>query len=115
MKQDILLCDLDAYIASVEQRDNPELKGKPVIVGGDPDSRGVVSTCSYEARRFGIRSAISMKEALRLCSKAVILPVNMPRYKEVSDQVMDIFYRFTPDIEQVLLTRRTCCKSRHGP
>ena len=101
MKQDILLCDLDAFFASVEQRDNPELKGKPVIVGGDPDSRGVVSTCSYEARRFGIRSAISMKEALRLCPEAVILPVNMPRYKEVSDQVMDIFYRFTPDIEQV--------------
>lgn len=98
---DILLCDLDAFFASVEQRDTPELKGKPVIVGGDPDSRGVVSTCSYEARRYGVSSAMPMKKALKLCPEAVILPVNMPRYKEVSDQVMDIFEKFTPDIEQV--------------
>lgn len=101
MKYDILLCDLDAFFASVEQRDNPELKGKPVIVGGDPDSRGVVSTCSYEARQYGVSSAMPMKKALKLCPGAVILSVNMPRYKEVSEQVMEIFERFTPDIEPV--------------
>ncbi len=101
MEQEILLCDLDAFFASVEQLDNPGLKGRPVVVGGDPDSRGVISTCSYEARQFGVRSAMPMKKALRLCPEAVVLPVNMPRYKEVSDQVMDIFDRFTPDIEQV--------------
>ena len=101
MKHDILLCDLDAFFASVEQRDNPAFKGRPVIVGGDPDSHGVVSTCSYEARRYGVKSAMPMKKALKLCPEAVILPVNMPRYNEVSDQVMDIFERFTPDIEQV--------------
>ena len=101
MKLEILLCDLDAFFASVEQWDNPELKGRPVVVGGDPGSRGVVSTCSYEARQYGVRSAMPMKKALKLCPAAVILPVNMPRYKEVSGQVMEIFDRFTPDIEQV--------------
>ncbi|MGI6328108.1 MAG: DNA polymerase IV [Dethiobacteria bacterium] len=101
MKQEILLCDLDAFFASVEQLDNPELKGKPVVVGGDPDSRGVVSTCSYEARQYGVRSAMPMKKALGLCPEAIVLPVNMTRYKEVSEQVIEIFDRFTPDIEQV--------------
>jgi DNA polymerase-4 len=103
MKHDILLCDLDAFFASVEQRDNPVFKGKPVIVGGDPDSRGVVSTCSYEARRYGVKSAMPMKKALEICPEAITLPVNMPRYKEVSDQVMEILERFTPDIEQVAI------------
>ncbi len=101
MKYDILLCDLDAFFASVEQLDNPELRGKPVIVGGDPDSRGVVSTCSYEARRYGVSSAMPMKKALKLCPQAIILPANIPRYKEMSEQVMDVFEKFTPGIEQV--------------
>lgn len=101
MNCDILLCDLDAFFVSVEQRDKPALKGKPVIVGGDPDSRGVVSTCSYEARLYGVKSAMPMRKALELCPEAVTLPVDMPRYKEVSEQVMEIFERFTPDIEQV--------------
>lgn len=101
MKQEILLCDLDAFFASVEQRDNPALQGKPVIVGGSPEFRGVVSACSYAARPYGVRSAMPMKRALTLCPAAVVLPVNMPRYKEASKQVMEIFNRFTPDIEQV--------------
>ena len=101
INNDILLCDLDAFFASVEQLDNPELKGRPVVVGGDPDSRGVVSTCSYEARQYGVRSAMPMKKALGLCPGAIVLPVNMTRYKEVSEQVIEIFGRFTPDIEQV--------------
>lgn len=98
---DILLCDLDAFFASVEQLDHPELRGKPVIVGGDPAGRGVASTCSYEARKFGIRSAMPMKKALKLCPQAVVVRGNMARYAEVSRQVRTIFERFTPDIEIV--------------
>jgi len=98
---DILLCDLDAFFASVEQLDHPDLRGKPVIVGGDPAGRGVASTCSYEARKFGVRSAMSMKKALELCPQAVVVRGNMTRYVEVSRQVRTIFERFTPDIEVV--------------
>ena len=98
---DILLCDLDAFFASVEQLDHPELQGKPVIVGGSPESRGVVSTCSYEARQYGVHSAMPMKKALTLCPQAVVLRGNMSRYKAVSQQVRQIFERFTPAIEFV--------------
>ncbi len=98
---DILLCDLDAFFASVEQLDNPDLKGKPVLVGGSPEGRGVVSTCSYEARVYGIRSAMPMKKAISLCPQAIIIRGRMSRYKEVSLQVRNIFERFTPDIEFV--------------
>lgn len=100
-QQHILLCDLDAFFAAVEQRDNPELRGKPVIVGGDPQARGVVSTCSYEAREYGVRSAMPMRRALKLCPAAIVLPVNMYKYKTVSRQVLEIYERFTPDIEPV--------------
>ena len=96
---DILLCDLDAFFASVEQLDRPDLRGKALIVGGDPKGRGVVSTCSYEARKYGVRSAMPMKKALELCPHAVILRGNMPRYREMSAKVRNIFERFTPDIE----------------
>ncbi len=99
--KDILLCDLDAFFASVEQLDVPALKGKPVLVGGSPEGRGVVSTCSYEARKFGVRSAMPMKKALSLCPEAVVVRGRMSRYKEVSKQVREIFERFTPDIEVV--------------
>ena len=90
---------MDAFYASVEQRDRPELKGKPVIVGGDPQSRGVVAACSYEARKFGVHSAQPMATAIRLCPDGIFLPVRMSRYKEVSEQVFEIFYRFTPLVE----------------
>ncbi len=100
-EHDILLCDLDAFFASVEQLDHPELRGKPVIVGGDPTGRGVASTCSYEARRFGVRSAMPMKKALALCPQAVVVRGNMARYSEVSGQVREIFGRYTPNIEVV--------------
>lgn len=98
---DILLCDLDAFFASVEQLDHPELKGKPVIVGGDPAGRGVASTCSYEARKFGVRSAMPMKKAIELCPDAVVVRGNMARYGEVAGQVREIFGRYTPDLEVV--------------
>lgn len=99
--RDILLCDLDAFFAAVEQLDNPELRGKPVIVGGSPEGRGVVSTCSYEARKFGVRSAMPMIKAVRLCPEAIVLRGRMFRYKELSLAVKKIFERYTPDIEPV--------------
>lgn len=95
----ILHCDLDAFFASVEQLDNPELRGKPVVVGGSRHSRGVVSTCSYEAREFGIHSAMPVSQAYRLCPQAIFLPVNMPRYQEMSRQVFTILSRFSPLME----------------
>ncbi len=97
----ILHCDLDAFFASVEQLDNPSLQGKPVVVGGNIDSRGVVSTCSYEARRFGIRSAMPAAQACRLCPQAVFLPVNMSRYQEISKRVFSILSRYSPIMEVV--------------
>lgn len=94
--------DLDAFFASVELLDDPSLKGKPVIVGAAPGSRrGVVSTCSYEARAFGVRSAMPSREAARLCPQGVFLPCDMARYAAVSRQVMAIFERFTPLVEPV--------------
>ena len=89
---------MDAFYAAVEVLDNPSLKGKPVIVDGSR-KRGVVSSASYEARKFGVHSAQPMATATRLCPKGVFLPVRMPRYDEVSDQVFEIFYRFTPLVE----------------
>ncbi len=99
----IIHIDMDAFYASVEQRDNPELKGKPVIIGGSVESRGVVSTASYEARKYGVHSAMPMAEAHRLCPNGVYLPVDMQKYRLVSHQIMDIFHRFTPEVEAISL------------
>ena len=90
----ILHCDLDAFYASVEQRDHPEYRGKPVIVGGDgPNERGVVMAASYEARAFGVRSAMPLAIAGRLCPDGIYVPGNFDRYVEASDAVMAIFAR----------------------
>ncbi len=98
----ILHVDLDAFFAAVEQRDRPELRGKPVIVGGsDPTSRGVVSAASYEARRFGVHSAMPLRTAYRLCPQGVFLPVDGRRYQAASRDVMAIFRRFTPLVQQI--------------
>ena len=83
--------DIDAFYASVEQQDNPSLKGKPVIVGALPGHRGVVSACSYEARRFGVHSAMPISQAIRRCPHAVFLPVRMGRYLEVSKEIMEVW------------------------
>jgi DNA polymerase-4 len=97
----ILHVDMDAFYASVEQRDRPELRGKPVIVGAAPDKRGVVAACSYEARRFGVRSAMPSRDAGRLCPQAVFVSPDMPRYEEASRKVFAVFERFTPFVEGI--------------
>lgn len=93
--------DMDAFFASIEIVRNPSLKGKPVIVGGRPDSRGVVSTCSYEARKYGIRSAMSLKEAYKKCPNGIFLDGNYSLYSECSDQIMEIFRDLTPILQIV--------------
>jgi DNA polymerase IV len=94
----ILHLDMDAFFPSVEILDDPSLRGKPVIVGGSRE-RGVVSSASYEARKFGVHSALPMAAALRLCPHGVFLPVRMSRYQEVSRQIFEIFGRFSPQVE----------------
>ncbi|HEX6211342.1 MAG TPA: DNA polymerase IV [Methylomirabilota bacterium] len=93
--------DMDAFYASVEQRDRPELRGRPVIVGADPRGRGVVSACSYEARVFGVRSAMPISRAYRLCPRGVYLPVDMDKYARVSGEIMTILGDFSPLVEPV--------------
>ena len=98
----ILHVDLDAFFAAVEQRDRPELRGKPVIVGGGgPNDRGVVSAASYEARAFGVHSAMPLRQAGRLCPHGVFLPVDGAKYQAVSVEVMAILRRFTPLVEPI--------------
>ena len=99
----IIHADLDAFYATVEQLDNPELRGKPILVGGRPESRGVVATASYEARPYGVRSAMPMKTAVRLCPQGIIIPPRFTRYRELSRQVMDVFRDFTDVIEPLSL------------
>jgi DNA polymerase IV len=97
----IIHVDMDAFYASVEQRDRPELQGLPVIVGADPRGRGVVSAASYEARRFGVHSAMPIGRAARLCPAGVFLPVDMAKYSQASRQIMKILADFTPLLEPV--------------
>jgi DNA polymerase-4 len=98
----ILHIDMDAFYASVEEQDRPELKGKPLIVGGT-GGRGVVAAASYAVRRFGVRSAMPMREALRRCPEAICVPPRMARYQQVSEQVFAIFHEFTPLVEGLSL------------
>ena len=97
----ILHVDMDAFFASVEQLDHPEWCGKPVIVGAGPHERGVVSTCSYEARKFGVRSAMPSRTAYALCPQGIFTYPNMRRYREVSDAAFGIFGHYTPYVEGV--------------
>src|SRR6476620_436808 len=99
----IIHVDMDAFYASVEQRDRPELKGKPVAVGGRPESRGVVAAASYEARKFGVHSAIPMSRAVRLCPALAIVPPDFAKYRAVSQQVFAIYRSVTPLVEPLSL------------
>ena len=98
----IIHIDMDAFFASVEERDNPDLKGKPVIIGSDPrktGGRGVVSTCNYEARKFGVHSAMSSKEAYERCPQAIFISGNYQKYREIGMQIREILRRYTDLVE----------------
>lgn len=99
----IIHVDMDAFFASVEQRDNPEYRGKPLIVGGKPNSRGVVAACSYEARKFGIHSAMPCSQAYRLCPEAIFVPVRFDAYREASVKIREVFWRYAAQVEPLSL------------
>jgi DNA polymerase-4 len=114
----ILHVDMDAFYAAVEQRDQPELRGRPVIVGGT-SGRAVVSAASYEARAYGVHSALPMATAQRLCPQGVFLPVRMAHYAEISQQLREIFFSFTPLVEPLSLDEAFLdvrgCEGLFGP
>ena len=97
----ILHVDMDAFFASVELLSHPEWRGKPLVVGAGPHERGVVSTCSYEARRFGVRSAMPSRTAYQLCPHAIFTRPHMKEYQEVSDRAFEVFSHYTPYVEGV--------------
>jgi len=99
----IIHIDMDAFYASVEQRDDETLRGKPIIVGGSPTGRGVVATASYEARKFGIHSAMSARRAAQLCPQAIFVRPRFPVYKEASNKIREIFHRYTDLVEPLSL------------
>ncbi|MFD2364948.1 DNA polymerase IV [Pseudoduganella sp. GCM10020061] len=99
----IIHCDCDCFYASVEMRDDPSLRGKPLMVGGRADQRGVVATCNYEARKFGIRSAMATAQAVKLCPQLVILPPAMEKYRTASRQIMEIYRSYTDLVEPLSL------------
>ena len=99
----IIHIDMDAFYASVEQRDNPDYRGKPIAVGGSPTGRGVVATASYEARKFGVRSAMSSRKAMQLCPGIIFVYPRFEAYKTVSRSIREIFHRYTDIIEPLSL------------
>lgn len=121
MDTPIIHVDMDAFFAAVEMRDNPEYRGKPVIIGGDPrrDVRSVVSTASYEARKFGVHSAMPLVQAYRLCPQGIFLRGNMAKYTEASRHIMQIFSRYTPLVEPLSVDEAfldvSGCQGLFGP
>jgi DNA polymerase IV len=112
----ILHCDMDCYYAAVHVRDDPSLSGRPVLVGGDPEARGVVASANYEARRFGIHSAMPAARAKRLCPDAVFVRPDFPRYHRESDRIFAIYREVTPQVETVSLDEAYLDVTEHlGP
>ena len=103
MQRKIIHIDMDAFYASIEQRDFPKYKGKPLIVGGEPQKRGVVATCSYEARKHGIHAAMSSTRAYRLCPQAIFLKPRFATYQKISQQIHSIFYEYSDLVEPLSL------------
>jgi DNA polymerase-4 len=99
----IIHCDCDCFYASVEMRDEPSLRGRPLAVGGRPDQRGVIATCNYEARRFGIHSAMATAQAMKLCPELLVIPPNMEKYRIASRQIMEIYRDYTELVEPLSL------------
>jgi DNA polymerase-4 len=99
----IIHCDCDCFYASVEMRDDPSLRGRPLAVGGRPDQRGVIATCNYEARRFGIHSAMATGQAMKLCPELLVIPPNMEKYRIASRQIMEIYQDYTELVEPLSL------------
>ncbi|HOP23225.1 MAG TPA: DNA polymerase IV, partial [Gammaproteobacteria bacterium] len=94
---------MDCFYAAVETRENPQLKGKPVAVGGRPESRGVVAACNYEARAFGVHSAMPMGQAIKKCPQLIIVGVNIPLYRQISNEIHKIFHEYTDLIQPLSL------------
>ena len=103
MEQLIIHVDMDAFYASVETRDNPTLRGKPLIIGSLPNERGVVATCSYEARKYGVHSAMNIKEAYRLCPNGIYMHPHFEKYRAVSRQLREIWNTYAAAAETVAL------------
>jgi DNA polymerase-4 len=99
----IIHCDCDCFYASVEMRDDPSLRGRPLAVGGRADQRGVIATCNYEARRYGIHSAMATAQAIKLCPDLILIPPNMEKYRVASRQIMDIYRDYTDLVEPLSL------------
>ena len=118
MLRKIIHIDMDCFYAAIEMRDNPKLRNKPVAVGGKPEERGVLCTCNYIARKYGLHSAMATAHALRLCPNLILLPVNMGKYQKVSEEIFHIFQQYTPMIEPLSLDEAfldvTGCKLFQG-
>ncbi|MBU0455509.1 MAG: DNA polymerase IV [Gammaproteobacteria bacterium] len=118
MQRKIIHVDMDCFFAAIEMRDNPALRNKPVAVGGKPEQRGVLATCNYLARKYGLHSAMASARALRLCPKLVLIPVHMEKYKAVSKVIYRIFKQYTPLVEMLSLDEAfldvTHCEHCHG-
>jgi DNA polymerase-4 len=115
MPRKIIHVDMDAFFAAIEQRDFPQLRGKPIVVGGMPNSRGVVSTASYEARKFGIHSAMASARAFKLCPQAIFVKPRFNAYKEASDQIRQIFHQYTDLVEPLSLDEAFLDVSENKP